>query len=41
MYSLFIMDVDKEALFRVAEFVIRELRKEGCGWESLKRMIDL
>lgn len=35
------MDVDEEALLvRIAEFALRELRKEGCGRESLKKMID-
>ena len=35
------MDAEEQALLvRVAEFAIRELRKEGCGRETLKRMID-
>lgn len=36
------MDNDEEEalLVMVAEFAIRELRKEGCGRESLKRMVD-
>ena len=34
------MDADKILLVRVADFALRELRKEGCGRESLKRMID-